>query len=207
MIWLEADALIRSKTGGKKSLDDFARAFFGVNDGEWQVQNTYTFEDVVATLNGVHPHDWTTFLRDRLDGKTGLVGGFALAGWALVFKDTPNAYAKANGGGGDFTYSLGLSISKGGDISDVRWDSPAFNAGIGSGATVVAVNGQAYDEDALKAAITAAKTDKTPIELLLKSFDRYRTVKLDYHGGLRYPHLERIAGKPDYLTPILTARK
>jgi predicted metalloprotease with PDZ domain len=209
MIWLEADALIRTKTGGKKSLDDFAKAFFGVNDGEWEQQNTYTFEDVVATLNGVMPYDWATFLRERLDGKTGLTGGIEAAGWKLVFKDTPNAYAKgaSRGGGGDFVYSLGLSLGKDGSVGDVRWDSPAFNAGIGTGTTIVAVNGQAYDKDLLDDAVKAAKTDKAPIELMVKEFDLYRTVKLDYHGGLRYPHLERIHGKPDLLTPILTARK
>jgi predicted metalloprotease with PDZ domain len=209
MIWLEADALIRTKTGGKKSLDDFAKAFFGVNDGEWEQQNTYTFEDVVATLNGVMPYDWATFLRERLDGKTGLTGGIEAAGWKLVFKDTPNAYAKgaSRGGGGDFVYSLGLSLGKDGSVGDVRWDSPAFNAGIGTGTTIVAVNGQAYDKDLLDDAVKAAKTDKAPIELMVKEFDLYRTVKLDYHGGLRYPHLERIQGKPDLLTPILTARK
>ena len=210
MIWLEADALIRTRTGGKKSLDDFAKAFFGVNDGEWEKQNTYTFDTVVATLNGVMPYDWATFLRERLDGKKGLTGGIEAAGWKLVFKDTPSAYAKANArwGGADFTYSLGLSVGKDGTISDVRWDGPAFNAGIGSGASVVAVNGQAYSNDALEEAVKAAAKDpKASIELLIKEFDRYRTVKLDYHGGLRYPHLERIPGKPDLLTPILTARK
>jgi len=210
MIWLEADALIRAKTGGKKSLDDFAKGFFGVNDGEWEQQNTYTFEDVVAVLNGVVPYDWATFLRERLDGKKGLTGGIEAAGWKLVFKDTPNAYAKGGsrgGGGGDFVYSLGLSIGKDGSVGDVRWDSPAFNAGIGSGTTIVAVNGQAYDKDVLEDAVKANKDGKAPIELMLKEFDRYRTVKIDYRGGLRYPHLERIEGKPDYLTPILTARK
>ncbi len=210
MVWLEADALIRAKTGGKKSLDDFAKAFFGVNDGEWEKPNTYTFDTVVQTLNGVLPHDWASFLRARIiDGKHGLTDGIEAAGWKLVFKDTPNAYAKANnrGGGADFVYSLGLSIGKDGAISDVRWDGPAFNAGIGSGTTVVAVNGQAYDKDVLEDAVKAAKTDKAPIELMLKEFDRYRTVKLDYHGGLRYPVLERIKGKPDYLTPILSAKK
>ena len=209
MIWLEADALIRAGTKGRKSLDDFAKAFFGVNDGEWKVQNTYTFEDVVATLNGVHPHDWTKFLRDRLDGKVGLTGGIEASGWKLVYKDEPNAYAKAAGsrGGADFTYSLGLSVGKDGAISDVRWNGPAFNAGIGSGTSIIAVDGMAYDGDVLEEAIKAAKDGKAPIELMLKEFDRYRTVKIDYHGGLRYPHLERIPGKPDYLTPILTARK
>ena len=208
MIWLEADALIRAGSNGKRSLDDFARAFFGVNDGEWKVQNTYTFEDVVATLNGVHPHDWTTFLRDRLDGKTGLVGGIEASGWKLVYKDTPNAYAKANTrGGADYTYSLGLSLGGDGVIGDVRWDGPAFNAGLGSGTTVVAVNGQAYSKDVLDDAVKAAKDGKAPIELLVKEFDRFRTVKLDYRGGLRYPHLERIPGKPDTLSAIFAPRK
>jgi predicted metalloprotease with PDZ domain len=208
MIWLEADALIRAKSGGRKSLDDFARAFFGINDGEWKVQNTYTFDDVVATLEGVQPHDWKTFLRDRLDGKVGLAGGIEASGWRLVYKDEPNAYAKASarGGGADYTYSLGLSLNKDGVIGDVRWDGPAFKAGIGSGTTVVAVNGLAYDKDVLDEAVTAAKTG-APIELMLRDFDIYRTVELDYRGGLRYPHLERIEGKPDYLTPILSARK
>ncbi len=209
MIWLEADALIRSKTGNKKSLDDFARAFFGVNDGEWKVQNTYTFDTVVQTLNGVYPHDWATFLRERLDGKRGLTGGIEASGWKLVYKDTPNAYAKANskGGGADFVYSLGLSVGKDGIIGDVRWDSPAFNAGIGSGTLIVAVNDLEYSKDALEDAVKAAKTGKDPIRLMVKEFNRYRTVNLDYHDGLRYPHLERIEGKPDYLTPIFTARK
>ena len=211
MIWLEADALIRAGTGNKKSLDDFARAFFGVNDGEWKVQNTYTFDDVVATLNGVYPYDWASFLRERLDGRNGLTGGIEAAGWRLVFKDTPSAYAKGSAsprwGGADFVYSLGLMIDKEGSNMDVRWDSPAFNAGLGSGTSVIAVNGQAYSQDVLEDAIKAAKGGGTAIELLVKEFDRYRTVRIDYHDGLRYPHLERIEGKPDYLTPILTARK
>ena len=208
LIWLQADALIRNQTKGKKSLDDFARAFFGVNDGEWKVQNTYTFEDVVATLDGVMKHDWATFLRDRLDGKVPLTGGIEDAGWKLVYKDEPSALAKSYGsrGGADFVYSLGLSLDKEGEIGDVRWDSPAFNAGLGTGTTVIAVNGQEYDKDVLEDAVKAAKDSKAPIKLMVKEFDRYRTVDVDYHGGLRYPHLERIEGKPDRLTPIFTAR-
>ena len=212
MIWLEADALIRNGTKGRKSLDDFARAFFGADDGAWKTQDTYTFEDVVATLDGVYPHDWATFLRDRLDGRVGLTGGIEASGWKLVYTDRPSDYAKAQSKSGrgagtaDFTYSLGLSVGKDGGIGDVRWGSPAFDAGIGSGTTLVAVNGQAYDADVLGDAIKAAKGTSAPIELLLREFDRYRTVELDYHDGLRYPHLERIPGKPDVLTRILSAK-
>lgn len=206
MIWLEADVLIRSRTDNRKSLDDFAKAFFGVDDGKWQSPKLYSFEDVVATLNGVYAHDWTTFLRERLDGKRGITDGIEASGWRLVYKEEPNGLARANSDG-NFAYSLGLSLAKDGKVSTVLWDSPAFAAGIGTGMTVAAVNDIEYSDAALKAAVQAAKTDKAPIRLLLKEFNRYRTVAIDYHDGLRYPALERIAGKPDYLTPILSARK
>ncbi|HEY4582867.1 MAG TPA: hypothetical protein VIG88_08390 [Lysobacter sp.] len=209
MIWLEADARIRAASGGRKSLDDFARAFFGVNDGEWKVQNTYTFEDVVRTLDGIVKDDWATFLRDRLDGRVPLTGGLEAAGWRLVFRDEPNAYAKARAkdGGGDFVYSLGLSIGKDGKVTDVRWDSPAFNAGIGTGMTIVAVDEREYGKDVLADAIKAAKGGGAPIRLMVKTFDRYQTIPVDYHDGLRYPHLERIPGKADLLTPIYAPRR
>lgn len=207
MIWLEADVLIRSKTGNRKSLDDFARAFFGVDDGKWQTPRTYSFEEVVATLNGVSPHDWTRFLRDRLDGRTPITGGIEASGWKLVYRDEPNGLSRGPGSDGNFTYSLGLALGKEGKVSTVLWDSPAFAAGIGTGMTVVAVNDVEYSDAALKEAVKAAKTDKAPIRVLLKEFDRYRTVAIDYHDGLRYPALERIVGTPDYLTPILDARR
>src|SRR5690606_28497766 len=57
MIWLDADTLIRERSGGRRSLDDFARAFFGVEDGNWDPA-PYTFDDVVTTLDGVQSGDW-----------------------------------------------------------------------------------------------------------------------------------------------------
>ncbi|MGN7727168.1 M61 family metallopeptidase [Luteimonas sp. 22616] len=208
MMWLEADARIRKLSGGRKSLDDFARAFFGIEDGEWKQQATYTFDDVVATLDGVAHDDWATFLRDRLDGKAPLTGGLEASGWKLVYKDEPSAYAKAQmkdgNGAASFIYSIGLNIDKGGNVSEVRWDSPAFDAGVGTGMNIVAVNDIEYGKDALEDAIKAAKDGKAPIRLMVKEFDRFRTIDVDYHDGLRYPHLERIEGTPDYLTKILS---
>ena len=210
MMWLEADARIRKLSGGKKSLDDFARAFFGLEDGEWKQQATYTFDDVVATLDGVVHDDWARFLRDRLDGKAPLTGGIEASGWKLVYKDEPSAYAKAqmkgDSGAAGFIYSIGLNIGKGGNVTEVRWDSPAFDAGVGTGMTIVAVNDIAYDKDIMEDAIKAAKGGKAPIRLMVREFDRYRSIDVDYHDGPRYPHLERIEGTPDYLTKILTPR-
>lgn len=208
MVWLDVDGKLRGLTGNKRSLDDFAKAFFGMNDGDWNV-NPYTFDDVVHTLNGIAPFDWATFLRERLDGHMPLIGGLDAAGWKLVYTDTPSEAFKAQetrANGTNLVYSLGLSVANSGAVTDVLWDSPAFNAGLTPGMAVLAVNGRVFKGDALKEAVTAAKTDTAPITLLVRSFDRIDTVALDYHGGLLYPSLERIAGKPDRLAELWKAR-
>ncbi len=211
LVWLDADTLIREKTGGKKSLDDFAKAFFGVENGRVKALG-YTFDDVVAALSGVVANDWATFLRERLDNnEKPPLDGLARGGYKLVYTDKPNdvavAAAKERGGGADFIYSLGLSLSKDMKISDVAWGSPAFDAGLASSMTVVAVNGMAAKADELKRAIVANKKDGTPIVLLVNNLDHLTTVTIDYRGGLRYPHLERIAGKPALLDNILAPKK
>jgi predicted metalloprotease with PDZ domain len=99
-----------------------------------------------------------------------------------------------------------LTLDDHGQINDVRWDGPAFKAGVSTGATVVAVNGQDYSKDVLKSAITVAKGSKAPIRLLLKFQGGYRAVLVDYHDGLRYPHLVRLKGTPDYLSQIIAPR-
>lgn len=208
MVWLEVDGKLRALTGNKRSLDDFAKAFFGMNDGDWNV-NPYTFDDVVRTLNGIAPFDWVGFLRERVDGHGPLTGGLEAAGWKLVYTDTPSDAVKAQetrAAGINLTYSLGLSVANSGALTDVLWDSPAFNAGLTPGMTVLAVNGRVFKGEVLKDAVTAAKTDKAPITLLVRSVDRIDTVNLDYHGGLLYPSLQRIAGTPDRLAELWKAR-
>ncbi|WP_454758744.1 M61 family metallopeptidase [Caulobacter segnis] len=212
LVWLDADTLIREKTAGKKSLDDFAKAFFGVDNGSY-VPRTYTFEDVVSTLNGVYAYDWATFLKTRIQDvqEKAPLDGYARGGYKLVYTDTPTEFmktaetkAKSTG----LPYSLGLSVGSDGVLTDVQWGGPAFKAGLTQGLTVVAVNGEAFDGDKLKAAVTAAKTPENPlVELLLKDGSRYRMVKIDYRGGLRYPRLEKIPGVPSRLDDILTPRK
>jgi len=211
LMWLDADTLIREQTNGAKSLDDFAHAFFGIADGSF-TPVTYTFEDIVQALNGVTPYDWAGFLHARLDGHGpgAPLDGLKRGGYKLVYTDTPSEYSK-----GveklrkvtDFTYSLGLTVGKDGNLTAVAWEGPAFKAGLTAGAQLVAVNGTAYDADDLKDVLkSAASPGAPPIELLVKNGDRYRTVSVDYHGGLRYPHLERIADVPSRLDDILNAR-
>jgi predicted metalloprotease with PDZ domain len=210
LIWLDVDTRIREMSHGQRSLDDFARAFFGVEDGR-VAPLTYTFDDVVAALNGVQAFDWAGFLRAKLDavGPQAPLDGLARSGWKLGWTDKQSDYAKsldAYREGADFQYSLGLRMGKAGVIRNVQWDGPAFKAGLGPGVTVVAVNLHAYKAQALQDAVTAALKSTAPIELLTKDGDDYRVVRIDYHGGLRYPALERIEGTPDLLTAILSPR-
>ena len=209
LVWLDADTLIRQKTGGKKSMDDFARAFFGVNDGSY-VTLTYTFDDVVRTLNSVMPYDWGNFLITRLDGNgPAPLDGISRGGYKLVYTDKASDFQKSSEKTRkttDLLFSLGVIIDKSGALTEVMWDGPAFNAGATVGATIVAINGVAYDGDLLKDTITEAKGNSNPITLLLKRGDRYETISINYHDGLRYPHLERVPNTPALLDALLAPR-
>jgi predicted metalloprotease with PDZ domain len=200
LIWAEADAIIRQGTNGAKGMDDFARTFFGINDGDWG-QVTYTFDDVVATLNTVYRYDWAAFLTQRTTEKAkgAPLGGFERSGYKLIYTDTPtNAVGRAMKAAKnlDLSYSVGLTIAKA-KITLVQWDGPAFKAGLTVGQDIVAVNGVPYTDDALKAAITAAKGGTAPIRLLVKTDTQIREVQVQWNGGLLYPRFEKAAGAPD----------
>ncbi len=198
LVWLDVDTKLRELSHGTKSLNDFARGFFGMDNGSYVVR-TYVFADVVSALDAVAPFDWAGFLRTRLDGVGGQapLDGITRGGYRLVYTAVESPYEKSAAGlrkMTDLGYSLGLFLTHDGAARGVIWGSPAYKAGISVGTEIVAVNGAAFDPDDLLRAITDAKTTKAPIELLLKAQDHYRTVRIDYHGGLRYPHLERIPG-------------
>ncbi len=210
LIWLDADTLIREMSGDKKSLDDFARGFFGIDNGE-SITATYGFDDVVKTLNGVQPHDWTKFLRTRLDtiGTGAPLDGITRGGYKLLYNDTPSDFFRASETRrriNDLTYSLGFTVGREAKLTDVLWEGPAFDAGLTVGTELVAVNGSAYDADRLKEIVKESKTNAAPIELIVKNGDRFRTIKIDYHEGLRYPHLERDPSVPARLDAILAAK-
>src|SRR6185312_17448943 len=103
--------------------------------------------------------------------------------------------------------SLGLIIGSEDDhaVVDVVPGSPADKAGIGPNMKVLGINGRKFDEDLLKDALAA--TPKTGhIDLLLENATYFINAKLDYNGGPRYPHLERVADTKDELTNIITPR-
>jgi predicted metalloprotease with PDZ domain len=107
----------------------------------------------------------------------------------------------------DVQFSLGFLVrdpggENGDEVIDVIPGSPAAQAGIAPGMKLVAVNGRRWNPDDLHAAIRQAHEKREIIELLIENEDFFRTYRVDYQGGERHPHLERISGKPDLLSDI-----
>jgi predicted metalloprotease with PDZ domain len=209
LIWLEADTIIRQQSTGKKSLDDFARAFFGPG-GKFPEIRPYDADEVFATLERVQPYDWRGFFNTRLNSLSAEppLGGLERAGWRLVFNKTPNVTMADFGqlfGYVDARFTLGLTVGGDGVVSDVIDKRAANQAGLFPGMSILAVNDQPWSSAVLKSAIEQSEKGgairlKTTFAGLEKTYD------VRYAGGMAYPHLERIAGAPDLLTPILSAR-
>jgi predicted metalloprotease with PDZ domain len=216
-IWLDADTLIRKTTNNQKSLDDFARIFLGQGGNTGPLIVTYSFDEVVRDLNQVMRYDWATFLHDRIDKINPHVdlAGIERGGYKLVYADKPNGLESALSGK-DVTYftstddrgvnawhSVGLIVSGDANIVDVRWNGPADKARLVPGSKIIAVNGQAYSVDLLRAAIRDAKGKSEPIHLIVQLDNFVSTADIDYHDGERYPALERVEGTPAYLDDIV----
>jgi predicted metalloprotease with PDZ domain len=208
--WLWADVIIRQQTKGAKSLDDFCKLFHGAPSTGPMVK-PYTFDDIANALNQVAPYDWRGFWTERLTnyGPGGPLGGVEGSGWKLVYDETSSELDRAEDHDGkslDAHYSVGLLAGSDGTIRDTVEGMIAAKAGLGPGMKIVAVNGRKFSADGWHDAIHAAKTSSSPIELIVENTDYFRVVKLDYHGGEKYPHLVRDEAKPDLLTEIYRAK-
>ena len=207
MIWLDVDATIRKLTNDRRSIDDFCHVFYAPPDGE-PVIKTYTFDDLVATLNQVAPNDWRSFLRERLDstGPNAPLGGITGGGWKLVYNDEPNEYIAADdsvSGGANFTSSIGMIVKGDGSVVDATPGMPAFDAGISPYLKIVAINGRQFSTDELKRVVHDSKSNSAPIKLTTMNAGTLETHEIQYHDGNRYPHLERVEGSPDYMNEAL----
>ena len=216
LVWLDADTIIRERSNGQKSLDDFAKLFFGINNGSY-VTVPYTLEDLVKALNTVQPYDWAEFFRARVYEVSPQVpmNGITQGGYRLVYNDNEPEWMKHMdpSRGTSFATSLGFAL-KGEDgdrsangVANVWWDSPAFKAGMTPEMQLQGVNDQTFSVSNLREAILAAEKSNAPIKLLVKRDKEFLTLNVDYHGGLRYPHLERVESMPDLLDAILAPAK
>jgi predicted metalloprotease with PDZ domain len=210
LVWLDADTKMRELSNGSKSLDDFAKAFFGIDNGSY-VTVTYTFDDLVKALNAIQPYDWAGFFRTRVMDVEPQVpeNGFTQGGYKLVYNDTEPDWLKhlPPQAGNNFSTSLGFNVNAEGNVENVVWDGVAFKAGVSPDMHLEAVNDQKYTPALLRETILAAEKNQQPIKLLLKRGDQFETISLDYHGGMRYPHLERVSSTPDRLDAILAPVK
>lgn len=206
LLWLEVGTIIHRESNGKKSVDDFCQAFYGGPNHGPEVK-TYTFDELVNALNGIAPFDWAAFFHSRLNSTSAEAptGGIENGGWKVVFNAEPPKSEARRGGPGDL-YSIGLQVGNDGVVSDSIGGSPAFEAGISSQMKIIGVNGRVYSQDVLSDAIKAATDTSQPITLLVVVDDYFRTCKINYHSGPRYPHLVRDGTRADYLDELIKPR-
>ena len=206
LLWLEVATIIHQQSKGQKSIDDFCHAFHGGPNEGPQVK-TYTFEQLVDSLNAIAPFDWAAFFRKRLDStaKEAPVGGIENGGWKVTYNDKQPQLEGRRGNFGE-VYSIGLQLGQDGTVADSIVGSPAFEAGVSSGMKIVGVNGRLFKPELLEDAVKDAKEGKQPITLLVVVDDYYRTATINYHDGPRYPHLVREEGKSDYLDELIKSR-
>jgi predicted metalloprotease with PDZ domain len=210
LIWLEADVTIRRLSNGKKTLDDFCALFHGQGDNGRVWVKGYTEKDVFDALSEVAPYDWKTFFETRLRKKSIdlPLGGVDGAGYKLVYTDAPNMFTDpwSLDGGLNAYASLGIHVASDGTVDNAWPGAPAYAAGVSNGMRIIAVNGRRFSNEEMKRAIAGTKASPTPLELIVENGSYFKTVRIDYHGGLRYPHLERVTDTPDVLAAIAAAR-
>jgi predicted metalloprotease with PDZ domain len=209
LLWLRADTIIREQSQDHHTLDDFLRTFFGQRDTE-PIVVPYTREEVEAGLSAICPYDWHTFFETRIYQANSKppTEGLEAAGWRLVYNATPNNepfYSALFPVSYYGAYSIGMSVKKDGTIFDVLSGTPAYEAGLGPDMTILAVDGRVYSGDVLNQSIAHPPNGK--ISLVIRNFDSVESREIQYAGGVRYPHLERIPGTHDYLNEILEPRK
>lgn len=207
LIWLDVDTTMRVESHGRRSMNDFCRAFHGGQGGAPALK-TYTFDDVVAALNDVVPYNWRGFLTARLNSTSphAPLGGVENGGWSLVYDETPNDHltgAEQTKKMMDLSFSIGMVVDTDGIVRDVIPGMAAAEAGIGPEMKVTAVNGRQFSADVMREAIRVSKTGSGTLDLLVGNGEYYKTCKLTYHDGLRYPHLVREAKRPDLLDQII----
>lgn len=206
LIWLEVDAIIRDRTSGKKSLDDFCRAFFSHDAGTQRVA-PFTYEQVIAELNRVTPYDWADLLGRRLnDTLEQMPTEFVtLCGCRLHYTAEPpkniSGRQKENDSV-DASDSLGATFDKEGKVTFVSPNMPADEAGLAPDMQVAGVNGSKYSSRRMLDAIADSVT-RGHIELLMLDGERFRTIKVPYADGPRYLTLTRDRNRPDILADIL----
>jgi predicted metalloprotease with PDZ domain len=217
LLWMSVDMKIRTLSDDRRSIDDFARQFFGIDNGSF-ITHTYTFSDIVSSLNAVQPYDWAGFLHNWLDGvgqQVPLLSGIDASGWRLDYSDQPSRYQSAlenvgegelEGKGINAMFSVGLFLDGKGRVEDVLWNGPAFKAGLAPGMQLVSIDGHPYSTSMLRSEIAEAQQSRKPLQIMAEGDGVTELYSVQYDGGLKFPHLVRVPGTTDYLEQILAPK-
>lgn len=204
MLWYEVDTIIREKSNGAKSLDDFCKLFFRKVPGKATVAG-HDFDDVVKDLKSLVDYDWETLLTRRvtLPQEALPLEVVSRLGYRLQYAGKP-AQLTPPDPDNPAADSLGLTIAAG-VVTGVVPEMPGDKAGLSPGMKVIAVNGKKFSANRLRDAI-ADTVMKKKLDFLIEDGDEFRTVSVSYEGGLRYLELSRVEGKPDVLSEIIKSR-
>lgn len=210
LFWMEADAIIRLETDGRKSLDDFCRAFMGPDQPDQPVV-PFTEEEVLETLNDVLDYDWAGFVDERIKQPQeryplDLVGRL---GYRLQYaterserqkkREQDRKYVSAHD-------SLGFSVNSSGEIGgSVVPGMPGEQAGLGPGMKIIGINDRTFSLDRFRDAIADSVT-MGGIDLLVAEGDVLQTIHLDYADGPKYLELVRDQDRRDILAEIMKPR-
>lgn len=233
MFWLEADAIIRRGTDGKRSLDDFCKELFNVQrfkstyarpdgtiDPKW-MPLTYTREDVVRTLASVFSgEDWDALIRERIERPAkalDMSDVLAKVGVRLEWSSEPSEIQRRRtglddegnplpGGETNLRTSLGIVVDADGVVREIVPYSPADIAGMAYTTKIVAVDGHSFTPERLKEAVRAS-TKTAKVDVLVEFNDEVSSMSIGYRGGLRYGRFVRIDGEPDVLSEIAKPRR
>jgi predicted metalloprotease with PDZ domain len=207
LVWLDVDTIIRERSHGARSLDTFLHRYTEpALTGP--IVKTYTRGEIETLLNEVEPYDWHAFF-DKYVYQRSVhppADELARSGWKFVYTEKPNAFitaSQADDPGITGWYSYGADLSAKGVVRDVREGSPAWRAGLAPGMHVLAVDNQEFSAGVFEYALKKAQHSSAPISLITSQTGWFQTLSLDYHDGVRYPHLERIEGTPDMLAAIM----
>jgi predicted metalloprotease with PDZ domain len=210
VVWLEADALIREKTDGRKSLDDFCKKFFAADREKMPVVVGYELKEVTGLLRELADADWDKFFAERISVPRETLGLDFLPktlGYRLQYNAKPSEYLterEKDRKQVSATASLGLTAAEDGKISSIVPRSPADKAGLASGMIIAGVGGRKFSGQRLKDAIADSIT-VGKVELLVVVGDVFRNVSVPYTDGPRYLELTRTPDHADSLTAILSA--
>lgn len=210
LVWLEADMTIRRLSNNTRSLDDFARWFFGPSCTT-EIASAYDRGDLVADLYRTQPFEWETYIARRIDGiaPDAAIDALLPSGYRLDWSDRPSQWHhcdQRHHSYCDLSFSLGLKIGLSNKVIEVVWNSPAFDAGLSVGTILLRVDGEDYSHDLLHSRIAAQVEGRAPIMLAVRQHGVEREIILDWRGAHRFPVLEPVAKSPLLLDALQPRR-